>query len=323
MFNFFKKNKENKSDEQKPRLNFTDRLEMVKYFEFTDQDDKHELIKTIQEIYSKNGTFSTTTKNGESTCNKLFLCDTESLFEEGGYKSQLVKMKHGIEKVADFNNILKSIPDSFDYDSNPNSNWNDAVVDFTKRINFILETSNIEYKIYPANGGNEGYMYLLNQEQYNILNNHVDDRKLRPNDIVSWNSIYNTTQEEYRKYIERDEFKFKPGMSITLKNHGNVQVIKVLSDKSAEIQIGEKVAQIEVITGKYKITFKDNEAIPSHPKERNFVKPEFLKEGMKIKHLKHGKGKILEISEKGVANIKFDDGDKQIILQFAKIEMDE
>ena len=43
---------------------------------------------------------------------------------------------------------------------------------------------------------------------------------------------------------------------------------------------------------------------------------------MKIKHLKHGKGQIIEINEKGVANIKFDDGEKQIILQFAKIEMD-
>jgi hypothetical protein len=57
-------------------------------------------------------------------------------------------------------------------------------------------------------------------------------------------------------------------------------------------------------------------------KEINFVKPEFLKEGMKIKHLKHGKGQILEIDEMGVANIKFDDGNKKILLQFAKIELD-
>ena len=323
MFNFFKKNKENKAEEQKPQLNFTDRLEMVKYFEFTDRNDKPELIKTIQEIYSKNGTFSTTTKNGESTCNKLFFCDTESLYEDGGYKSQIANMKNGIEKVADFNHILNSIPDSFDYDLNPISNWNDAVVDFIKQVNSLLETKNSEYKMYPANGGNEGYIYILNQEQYNLLNKHVDDRQIRPNDIVNWNRIYNTTQEEYRKYIERDDFEFKIGMTITLKNHGTVQVTKVLSDKSAEILIGEKVAQIDVITGKYKITFKDNEAIPSPPKERNFIKPEFLRQGMKIKHLKYGKGQILEINENGVANIKFESGVKRIILQFAKIEMDE
>lgn len=323
MFNFFKKNKENKAEEQKPQWNFTDRLEMVKYFEFTDRNDKPELIKTIQEIYSKNGTFSTTTKNGESTCNKLFFCDTESLYEDGGYKSQIANMKNGIEKVADFNHILNSIPDSFDYDLNPISNWNDAVVDFIKQVNSLLETKNSEYKMYPANGGNEGYIYILNQEQYNLLNKHVDDRQIRPNDIVNWNRIYNTTQEEYRKYIERDDFEFKIGMTITLKNHGTVQVTKVLSDKSAEIQIGEKVAQIDVITGKYKITFKDTEAIPSPTTERNFIKPEFLKQGMKIKHLKYGKGQILEISENGVANIKFESGVKRIILQFAKIEMDE
>jgi hypothetical protein len=118
---------------------------MVKYFEFTDRNDKPELIKTIQEIYSKNGTFSTTTKkNGESTCNKLFFCDIESLYEVGGYKSQIAKMKNGIETVADFNHILNSIPDSFDYDLNPISNWNDAVVDFIKRVNSILETKTID-----------------------------------------------------------------------------------------------------------------------------------------------------------------------------------
>jgi hypothetical protein len=322
MFNFFNKNRGNKSEEQKPQFNFTDRLEMVKYFEFTDRNDKPELIKTIHEIYSKNGTFSTTTKNGESACNKLFFCDTESLYEDGGYKSQIVNMKNGIEKVADFNHILNSVPNSFDYHSKPISNWNDAVVDFIKRVNSLLETKNTEYKMYPANSGNEGYIYILNKEQYNLLNNQIDDRQIRPHDIANWSRIYNTTQEEYRKYIERDEFAFKIGMTISLKNHGAVQVIKVLNDKSAEIQIGEKVAQIEVITGKYKLTFKDSEAISGDPKERNFVKPEFLKEGMKIKHLKHGKGQILEINEKGVANIKFDDGEKQIILQFAKIEMD-
>ena len=38
MFNFFKKNIGNKSQEQKPQLNFIDRLEIVKYFEFTDQE---------------------------------------------------------------------------------------------------------------------------------------------------------------------------------------------------------------------------------------------------------------------------------------------
>ena len=67
-----------------------------------------------------------------------------------------------------------------------------------------------------------------------VLNKYLDDRQIRPHEIITWNRIYNTTSEEYRKYIERDEFKFSLGMSMTLKNHGKVKVIKVISDKSAD-----------------------------------------------------------------------------------------
>ena len=46
-----------------------------------------------------------------------------------------------------------------------------------------------------------------------------------------------------------------------------------------------------------------------------------LSEGMQIKHVKFGVGQILEINDKGVANIKFADGEKRIILKYAKLEL--
>lgn len=323
MFNFFKKNKGKKSEDKKPQLNFTDKLKLVKYFEFTDESDKSELVNAIQDAYTKSGTFSTTYKNDKSMCNKLFFCDAESLFEDDGYKSQITYMKNGIERVSDYNQMLKSIPPSFDYNSNPNSNWHDAVVDFTNRVNSELKNANSEYKFYPANGGNEGYLYILNEAQFHLLNKYIDDRQIRPHDMVNWNRIYNTTQEEYRKYIDRDEFKFKLGMSMTLKNHGKVKVTEVINDKSARIQIGYQVARIDVITGKYKLTFEDEQQKTKSANDGNFVNTDELKAGMKIKLHKFGKGQILEIDERRVVNIRFVDGDIHIVLKNAKIELDE
>ena len=323
MFNFFKKKKSDKDSNQIPRvkLSFTDKLDKVNYFEFTDSNEKKELVNSIQTFYNKTGSFSTTYKNDKSTCNKYFFCDNEDLFEHGGFKSQLQYMRNGFEKVVDFNRLLTSTPESFNFEANPKSNWNDAVVEFTNFVNQFLLSEKSEYNIYPANAGNEGLMYILSEQQFCLLNKHIDDRPVRPQNIESWNRIYNTTQEEYRKYIERDDFQFKLGMTMNLKNHGKVKVIKVINDKSAEIKVGEEIARIDVITGKYKITFENDRSKKGEQIPKSFAKPEELKVGLKIRHLKFGLGTILDINHKGVANIKFEDGEKRIILKFAKLEI--
>ena len=210
---------------------------------------------------------------------------------------------------------------SFNFEANSKSNWNDAVVEFTNLVNQFLQSEKSEYNIYPANAGNEGLMYILSEQQFSLLNKHIDDRPVRPQNIESWNRIYNTTQEEYRKYIERDEFQFKFGMTMNLKNHGKVKVIKVINDKSAEIQVGDKIGRIDLITGKYRLTFNNDESNQTEQIPKSFAQPEDLKVGMNIKHLKFGKGKIMDITNKGVANIKFEDGEKRIILEYAKLEI--
>jgi hypothetical protein len=323
MFNFFKKKKSDKNSNQIPRvkLSFTNKLDKVNYFEFTDSNEKEALVNSIQSFYNKMGSFSTTYKNDKSTCNKYFFCDNEDLFEHGGFKSQLQYMKNGLEKVVDFNKLLTSTPESFNFEANPKSNWNDAVVEFTNLVNQFLQSEKSEYNLYPANAGNEGLMYILSEQQFSLLNKHIDDRPVRPHNIESWNRIYNTTQEEYRKYVERDEFQFELGMTMNLKNHGKVKVIKVISDKSAQIQVGAKIGRIDLITGKYRITFNNDETNQTEQNSKSFAQPTELKVGMNIKHLRFGKGKIMSITNKGVANITFEDGEKRIILEYAKLEI--
>lgn len=247
MFNIFKK-------KDKPKSTFIELLDKSEYFEFTENEKLKELKASIQSGYEKYKVFNTTYDNNrDPNCKKVYFCDSETVFEGHGYREQIKKMKVGIEKVANFNELITHIPESFDYDANPKGDWFDGVADFTKRTNDFLKETNSKYKFYPAYGGNEGSMYILNENQYLLLNKAIKDEHTRPMKLDDW--------------ID----KYKPNKS--------KQTV------SGELSIDK------------------------------------LSEGMQIQHIKFGIGQILEINDKGVANIKFADGEKRIILKYAKLKI--
>lgn len=249
MFNIFKK-----KEKENSKPTFIELLEKVEYFEFTDKDQLQGLKKKIQSCYEKYRIFNTTyDTNRKPNCKKVYFCDSETVFEGRGFKSQLKDMRDGFEKITNYNELLEQIPESYDYHSNPKGGWFESVADFTKRINQHLEESGSKHRCYPAYGGNEGSMYLLNEPQYLLLNNTIKDEHTRPMELNDWIN------------------KYKPK--------------ELVNDATSEFLINQ------------------------------------LREGMIIKHIKFGIGQIIEINEQGVANIRFQDGDKRIILKFAKLEI--
>lgn len=249
MFNIFKKEKK-----EKPKPTFLELLERSGYFEFTNIEQVQELKNSIQSNYAKYRTFNTTFDNNHKpNCKKAYFCDSETLFEGGGFKSQLKDMQDGFEKITNFNEMFNQIPMSYDYKSNPKGDWFDAVIDFTSRINNYLLESGSNYKCYPAYGGNEGSLYLLNEFQYLLLNKAIRDEHTRPMELNDW------------------IIKYKPQNSLEQSNSQ------------------ENTNQLHV--------------------------------GIQIKHVKFGVGKIIEIYDKGVANIRFEDEDRRIILKYAKLEI--
>lgn len=247
MFNIFKK-----KDKEEPKHRFIDFLIRSEYFEFTDRNRIEELKLKIQDSFDRFGTFTTTyDSNNKPNCKKIYFCDSETLFEGWGFKSQLEIMKEGLHKITNFENLQNQIPESYDYASNPEGSWSDAVVDFTTRINKYLSESGSKYLCYPAYDGNEGSTYLLNETQYLLLNTAIRDEHKRPLKLIEWIGKYNS----------------KPSP--------------------------------EVIDS----TDANNE----------------LKEGMYVKHVKFGVGQIIEINDRGVSNIRFEEGDKLIILKFARV----
>lgn len=247
MFNLFKK-------KEKPKPTFMELLDRTEYFEFTEKENLSELKISIQSSYDKYRTFNTTyDSNRNPTCKKAFFCDSETVFEGFGFREQLKKMSVGIEKICNYNDLINQIPESFDYESNPNSDWFNGVADFTKRVNSYLIDAKSDYKFYPAYGGNEGSMYILNEFQYLLLNKAIKDEHTRPMKLGEWINKYNQ--------------------------------------------------------------------VTSQPTSIAKASTEELEIGMQVKHVKFGKGQILEINEKKVANIKFAEGERRIILKYAKLEI--
>lgn len=249
MFNIFKK-----KEKEKPKPTFIDLLIMSEYFEFTAKNKLEELKFKIKNNYENYQIFTTTyDDNNIPVCKKKYFCDSETLFEGWGFKSQLEYMKEGFEQITNFEKLKSQIPESYDFKSKSDSNWADAVVDFTIRINKYLFESGIKYLCYPAYGGNEGTIYLLNDRQYLLLNKVIKDDHTRPLHLSEWIHLYNPKTSE--------------------------------------------------------------------PNSTTEEKKDLLKEGIEIKHIKYGIGRIIEINDRGVANIRFKDGDMKIILKFANLEI--
>ena len=245
MFNLFKK-------KDKPKPTFMELLERSEYFEFTEKENLRELKMSIQSGYDKYRTFNITSdSNRNPTCSRAFFCDSETVFEGFGFREQLNKMSEGIEKVCNYNDLINQIPESYDYEANPNGDWFNGVADFTKRVNHYLVQNKFDYKFYPAYGGNEGSMYILNEFQYLLLNKAIKDEHTRPMELDEW--------------------------------------INKCNPISSQPTISAKASTEE------------------------------LKVWMQVKHVKFGDGQILEIDEKGVANIKFAEGERRIILKYEMI----
>ena len=247
MFNLFKR-------KDKPKPTFMELLDRSEYFEFTEKKNLKELRMSIQSGYDKYRTFNTKyDSNRNPTCKKAFFCDSETVFEGFGFRKQLKKMSGGIEKICNYSDLINQIPESYAYEANPNSDWFNGVADFTKRVNSYLVENKSDYKFYPAYGGNEGSLYILNEFQYLLLNKAIKDEHTRPMKLDDWIIKYNPVSS---------------------------QLTPSTKASTEELQVG-----------------------------------------MQVKHVKFGNGQILEINGKRVANIKFAEGERRIILKYAKLEI--
>ena len=105
MVNFFNRDREKSNSDDDSNL--IENLKKVNYFEFLNPSDRDEFVQKIKVLYEESTIFSIPSIGHKKGCKKLFFCDNESLFEQGGFLSQIKSMKSGLEKITNYE-VLKN-----------------------------------------------------------------------------------------------------------------------------------------------------------------------------------------------------------------------
>ncbi len=240
MFNFFKKR-----GGEEPKPTFMDLLIRSGYFEFTDASLVESLKNKIQSSYEQGHVFNTVyNKEHLPICKKYYFCDSEVLFEEFGYKSQLKDMESGLRMVCNYESLINQMPESSDAKSQF-----EAVEDFASRVNDFLTKSNSNYQCYPAYGGNEGSMYILNDYQYRLLNKAIADNQTLPLELTDWVTKFSPKTSTSRGNSKEVMAQLKVGTKIKHLKFGVGQILGINDRAVASIQFesGTKMIMLKYL----------------------------------------------------------------------------
>jgi hypothetical protein len=136
-----------------------------------------------------------------------YLCDCESVFESGGIPEILKELKPAFRKRG-----IKIIVNNYYEDFDTTHNWlNEKItINETEYIIFknykgfgwgeatfrLAEILNTEFKkqgctekIYLSSGGNNGQIFILSNEIYQLMNDNLKDTEWKPMEILEWAKV--------------------------------------------------------------------------------------------------------------------------------------
>ncbi len=174
--------------------NFVEKLYQLGYFKYVDSIQIEDLKKEFIQHYDPKfaGGIITTFEDetGLPKDYRLYFCDGEDIFEEGGVKNLLKELQPTFTKIGlklEINNQQESINslNQLNHDITINNTeyvifknfegigWIEAPQRISEIINSELEKQNINEKIYLISDGNDGMLIFLSSEQYKFLSEGV------------------------------------------------------------------------------------------------------------------------------------------------------
>jgi hypothetical protein len=197
---------------------FVKRLDELGYFKYTDQKDLDTLKSTFIKEFDPQGELSCTWD--ETTFLPIdfryYLCDGETVYEQGGIIELLKELKPVFDKMNFKCEVTKHVEvwDENTKDLNHSIaingteykifknfkeyGWGEAPFRIAEILNIELRKQNKDEQIYLVNGGNDGRLSLLTEEQYKYIYNVYTDKKWKPLEINEW------AKEFEVKYIKLD-----------------------------------------------------------------------------------------------------------------------
>ena len=180
-------------------------LEKRDFFNLTDSSEletaKQELAESKDNLNYFSGTMRGETV--EFTDNRFFWIDCEELFEVGGLKIYLEKVKPTFKKLGlelEYENEKsEQTQDSWNHTIEINgkeytafngefseADWEIAYINFIEILNDQLELQNSNNRFYPINCGNGGQMVLLTREQFEFVQANYPHDNEHPEQLNKW-----------------------------------------------------------------------------------------------------------------------------------------
>ncbi|MDV6168849.1 hypothetical protein R1T16_10465 [Flavobacterium sp. DG1-102-2] len=185
---------------------FVAHLEKLGYFKYASPKDFDSLKVNMANLYDPSNELVTIwdDETGTPRDYRLYACDSEALFEAGGFKEMLAALKPTFDKIG-LKTEVSSHVEEWDTKNNwlnhfisingtrytifknfTGSGWGEAVQTFADILNNELQLQNKEDRIYLINGGNDGRIIFLSPAQFNYIDSIYNNKQWKPLEVKDW-----------------------------------------------------------------------------------------------------------------------------------------
>ena len=190
---------------------FLNKIETLGYFKYTETKYLTALKQNHLESFDAEGSWGGIWDDETNLPhdNRYYVCDGESVFEEDGFTDMLDEMKITFKKIG-FKIKIDNHYEEWDSENkwlnhkitiNGNEyiifknfkgyGWGEAVQRLAEILNLEFKKQNIKEKVYLINGGNDGYLIVLDDALYNYFYSVFTDSQWKPLEVKEWMQVMN------------------------------------------------------------------------------------------------------------------------------------
>jgi len=185
---------------------FVTNLEKLGYFKYANPKDLDSLKANMIDMYDPTNELVTIWDDKTLTPKdyRLYWCDSEALFEAGGFMQMLDQLQPTFHKIRLELTVARHIEE---WDSKNNwlnhsvtingtnytifknfsgTGWGEAVQTFADILNNELRLQNKEERIYLIHGGNDGRIIFLSPTQFNYIDSIYSNKEWKPLKVNDW-----------------------------------------------------------------------------------------------------------------------------------------
>lgn len=202
-----------KSNSETPRLiiesdvaaAFVEQLEAQGYYKYASKGDVEELKKDLIDSISQYSVLSTVYNEDLLPKDyRYYMCDGENVYEQTGFTEILSELQRTFDKIG-LRIEISNHHEVWDTENNwldhwitingkeyiifkhyPETAWGEAVFRLADILNEQLALQGKDERVFLINGGNDGALVFLTEEQNKLIASFLKDDQWRPLDIQTW-----------------------------------------------------------------------------------------------------------------------------------------